>query len=372
MPWPQGLCSCCGARRGDRRRPRAGHVPPAGQRAPARRGARQHRRVAVPRVRESHRQSWSAANGGRADEGIGGRSGECSVAGGASSPIGRERPAPRRPGGPTSRCTGCPAHGGRGLLGARDRRSDRPDGRRDSDVHLSSPDPAQGADLHARRGSAMNDHETFQLLAAREVHEPLSVTMLAALHPHLAGCPDCRALAAGMRGTRWTCGRCSRGLRSPTVSDGGSWTRRRDADISSLGSCSPSRRCSCSPSWPSPCSSEDRWTDATSQRGARHIARIAPFVVAQFLGLADGEREPVDISDATPVGPATLSGVYTYVVFGGPGRGVSIQAQVRGGVVNGAWSLWSVDGSGQASDATSGRVAPGCQRPRRVRLRSRR
>ena len=47
--------------------------------------------------------------------------------------------------------------------------------------------------------AAMNDHETFLLLAAKRMSEPLSLVEEAQLEAHLAACPECRAIAAGMR-----------------------------------------------------------------------------------------------------------------------------------------------------------------------------
>ena len=46
---------------------------------------------------------------------------------------------------------------------------------------------------------AMNDHETFLLIAAKRMSEPLTPEEEAQLEAHLAGCPDCRAIAAGMQ-----------------------------------------------------------------------------------------------------------------------------------------------------------------------------
>lgn len=45
----------------------------------------------------------------------------------------------------------------------------------------------------------MTDHETFVLLAAHQVSGPLSADDAAALETHLAGCPSCRSITAGMR-----------------------------------------------------------------------------------------------------------------------------------------------------------------------------
>jgi hypothetical protein len=45
----------------------------------------------------------------------------------------------------------------------------------------------------------MTDHETFVLLAAKQIGEPLSAQEEADLAAHLEGCPDCRSIAAGMR-----------------------------------------------------------------------------------------------------------------------------------------------------------------------------
>jgi hypothetical protein len=45
----------------------------------------------------------------------------------------------------------------------------------------------------------MTDHETFVLLAAKQIGEPLSAEEAAALEAHLATCPSCRSIAASMR-----------------------------------------------------------------------------------------------------------------------------------------------------------------------------
>ena len=45
----------------------------------------------------------------------------------------------------------------------------------------------------------MTDHETFVLLAAKRISEALSAEEEAALEAHLAVCPTCRSIAAGMR-----------------------------------------------------------------------------------------------------------------------------------------------------------------------------
>ena len=45
----------------------------------------------------------------------------------------------------------------------------------------------------------MNDHETFLLLSAKRISEPLTRDEEAQVEAHLASCPDCRAIAAGMR-----------------------------------------------------------------------------------------------------------------------------------------------------------------------------
>ena len=45
----------------------------------------------------------------------------------------------------------------------------------------------------------MTDHETFVLLAAKQLSEPLSPTEEADLETHLAECPSCRSIATGMR-----------------------------------------------------------------------------------------------------------------------------------------------------------------------------
>jgi hypothetical protein len=45
----------------------------------------------------------------------------------------------------------------------------------------------------------MTDHETFVLLAAKRLSEPLSPSEEAALEAHLADCPECRSIATGMR-----------------------------------------------------------------------------------------------------------------------------------------------------------------------------
>ena len=45
----------------------------------------------------------------------------------------------------------------------------------------------------------MTDHETFVLLAAKQLGEPLSPTETTELEAHLTECPSCRSIATGMR-----------------------------------------------------------------------------------------------------------------------------------------------------------------------------
>jgi hypothetical protein len=45
----------------------------------------------------------------------------------------------------------------------------------------------------------MTDHETFLLLAAKQLSEPLTPTEETELAAHLADCPSCRSIATGMR-----------------------------------------------------------------------------------------------------------------------------------------------------------------------------
>ena len=45
----------------------------------------------------------------------------------------------------------------------------------------------------------MTDHETFVLLAAKQIGEPLTAEEESELEAHLAACRDCRSTAAGMR-----------------------------------------------------------------------------------------------------------------------------------------------------------------------------
>jgi Putative zinc-finger len=45
----------------------------------------------------------------------------------------------------------------------------------------------------------MTDHETFVLLGAKQISEPLSAEEAGALETHLATCPSCRSIAASMR-----------------------------------------------------------------------------------------------------------------------------------------------------------------------------
>ena len=45
----------------------------------------------------------------------------------------------------------------------------------------------------------MTDHETFVLLAAKQLSEPLSPREEAELAAHLKDCPSCRSIATGMR-----------------------------------------------------------------------------------------------------------------------------------------------------------------------------
>ncbi|HEX2469303.1 MAG TPA: zf-HC2 domain-containing protein, partial [Candidatus Limnocylindrales bacterium] len=45
----------------------------------------------------------------------------------------------------------------------------------------------------------MTDHETFLLLAAKQISERLSSSEEASLTAHLEGCPSCRAMVVAMR-----------------------------------------------------------------------------------------------------------------------------------------------------------------------------
>ena len=82
---------------------------------------------------------------------------------------------------------------------------------------------------------------------------------------------------------------------------------------------------------------------------------IAPSPAATTSpgGSAAGSETPPAASTTPLSATATLSGVYTYAVFGGPGRGVSITAQQVGSAVTGRWSLWHV---GQDPVKTDGSV----------------
>ena len=66
-------------------------------------------------------------------------------------------------------------------------------------LHLPRPSPPS-RDPGTEQGSrAMTDHESFVLLAAKQLSEPLSSAEEDELAAHLAECPRCRSIAAGMR-----------------------------------------------------------------------------------------------------------------------------------------------------------------------------
>ena len=187
----------------------------------------------------------------------------------------------------------------------------------------------------------MTDHETFLTLASRQLHEDLSKAEDSALREHLAACPACRSLVAEMRSD-------DARLRTVLVVDDpvAPGVRRRVLE------------------------------EAAGQRrlDPRLALAIAATLVLAILGLAaisggapgpavppastpPPSKVPSPTATSSPVGSpsatATLSGVYTYSVFGGPGRGVSITAQQVGSAVTGRWSLWHV---GENPDQTDGSV----------------
>jgi hypothetical protein len=185
----------------------------------------------------------------------------------------------------------------------------------------------------------MTDHETFLTLASRQLHEDISTAEDAALREHLAACPTCRSLVAEIR-------RDDARLRAVLVVDDPvtSGVRRRVLEEAA----------------------------GPSRIDPRVALAIAATLVLAMLGMAalfagaPGPAVPPTptpgpsdlppssgVPSSRPSAAATLSGVYTYAVFGGPGRGVSITAQQVGSAVTGRWSLWHV---GQNPDQTDGPV----------------
>jgi hypothetical protein len=79
----------------------------------------------------------------------------------------------------------------------------------------------------------------------------------------------------------------------------------------------------------------------------------SPAATTSPGGSPAGSDTPSAASTSRPSATATLSGVYTYAVFGGPARGVSITAQQVGSAVTGRWSLWHV---GENPGQTNGSV----------------
>ena len=88
----------------------------------------------------------------------------------------------------------------------------------------------------------MTDHETFVLLAAKQLSEPLSPREEAELAAHLADCPSCRSMAAGMRrdNDRLQAELALRRFRRAFVL--ACWRRPRADGASTGASCSASRR----------------------------------------------------------------------------------------------------------------------------------
>lgn len=191
----------------------------------------------------------------------------------------------------------------------------------------------------------MTDHEPFLTLAARELHEDLSASEAAELREHVAACPACRALVADLR-------RDDARLRAVLVADDtvAPRVRRRIVDeaagkrridprlalaIAAALILAIVGLASVFVGAPGPAV-----PPTTPPASAAPTSSAAP-TPSESPGLG-GSHAPSNEASALPTAQATLSGVYTYAVFGGPGRGVSITAQDFGSAVTGRWSLWHI------------------------------
>ena len=96
-------------------------------------------------------------------------------------------------------CPRRPADGSRRLLAGGDRSGGWSIHQRHLDLHLSCPSPPARDPVTEQGSRAMTDHESFVLLAAKQLSEPLSSVEEDELAAHLAECPRCRSIAAGMR-----------------------------------------------------------------------------------------------------------------------------------------------------------------------------
>jgi hypothetical protein len=188
----------------------------------------------------------------------------------------------------------------------------------------------------------MTDHETFLTLASRQLHEDLSPAEDAALREHLAACRACRSLVAEMRSD-------DARLRTLLVVDDpvASGVRRRVLEeAAGQGRLDPRLALAIAATL----------VLATLALAATFAGASGPAVTpasTPTLSIAPSPTATRPAASTTPPATATLSGVYTYAVFGGPGRGVSITAQQVGSAVTGRWSLWHV---GQNPDKTNGPV----------------
>ena len=201
----------------------------------------------------------------------------------------------------------------------------------------------------------MTDHETFLTLASRQLHEDLSPAEDAALREHLAACRACRSLVAEMRSD-------DARLRTLLVVDDpvASGVRRRVLEeAAGQGRLDPRLALAIAATLvlaiAGPGRDLRRRTRTRGPAASTPTSSIAPSPAATTSpgGSAAGSETPPAASTTPLSATATLSGVYTYAVFGGPGRGVSITAQQVGSAVTGRWSLWHV---GQDPVKTDGSV----------------
>jgi hypothetical protein len=201
----------------------------------------------------------------------------------------------------------------------------------------------------------MTDHETFLTLASRQLHEDLSPAEDAALREHLAACRACRSLVAEMRSD-------DARLRTLLVVDDpvASGVRRRVLEeAAEQGRLDP--RFALAIAATLVLATLGLAANFAGAPGpgvppaSTPTSSIAPSPTATTSpgGSPAGSDTRPAASTTPPSATATLSGVYTYSVFGGPGRGVSITAQQVGSAVTGRWSLWHV---GQNPDKTDGSV----------------
>jgi hypothetical protein len=178
----------------------------------------------------------------------------------------------------------------------------------------------------------MIDHETFLLLAAKQLGEPLTDTEEAALQAHLASCPSCRATTVAMRRDDILLrGEIGAAAASPRVRrrvlDEASGVRRFDPRIvlalaatlllASIGI---------------PLLAGGRWADPTAP--TQSVAQVAPPVSAS--------PSPIATASSSPSAPSSLgNGPYVagaYVYGTTPPKRDTIAVRLEGTRPVGEWS----------------------------------